>query len=137
MYWFYANGEKVCKGDDGICNRKIEFKAKRELMQMNRNYKKVDEKISRVWKYKEIVTKSDLYSSAFESLFSQITRIWKLFSRSVGTFFSCKLLCLKQKTTLPLSRKKFFLSIASFLVGKAGFSLKQGSIRHIFQQSKI
>ena len=101
--------------DDGICNRKIEFKAKRELMQMNRNYKKVDEKILRVWKYKGIVTKSDLYNSAFESLFSQITRIWKLFSRSVGTFFSCKLLRLKLKTTLPLSRKKFFyLSLHSW-----------------------
>ena len=101
--------------DDGICNRKIEFKAKRELMQMNRNYKKVDEKILRVWKYKGIVTKSDLYNSAFESLFLQITRIWKLFSRSVGTFFSCKLLRLKLKTTLPLSRKKFFyLSLHSW-----------------------
>ena len=112
----------MCKGDDGICNRKIEFKAKRELMQMNRNYKKVDEKISRVWKYKEIVTKSDLYSSAFESLFSQITRIWKLFSRSVGTFFSCKLLCLKQKTTLPLSRKKFFF-IYRFIPGRKSWFL--------------
>ena len=69
--------------DDGICNRKMEFKAKRKLMKMNKNYKKVDEKISRVWKYKEIVTKYDLYNSAFKSLFSQITRIfsisWNLF----------------------------------------------------------
>ena len=61
----------------------MEFKAKRKLMKMNKNYKKVDEKISRVWKYKEIVTKYDLYNSAFKSLFSQITRIfsisWNLF----------------------------------------------------------
>ena len=69
--------------DDRIYNRKIEFKAKTEVVKMNRNYKKVDEKIWRVLKCKQIVffTKSDLYNSAFESLFSQITRIWKLFSR--------------------------------------------------------
>ena len=56
LYWFYANGEKVCKViDDDICNRKIEFKAKSEIMKMNRNYKKVDKKIWSVLKCKEIV----------------------------------------------------------------------------------
>ena len=33
----------------------MEFKAKSEIMKMNRNYKKVDKKIWRVLKYKEIV----------------------------------------------------------------------------------
>ena len=36
--------------DDRIYNRKIEFKAKTEIVKMNRNYKKVDEKIWRVLK---------------------------------------------------------------------------------------
>ena len=31
--------------DDDICNKKIEFKAKSEIMKMNRNYKKVDKKM--------------------------------------------------------------------------------------------
>ena len=35
--------------DDDICNRKIEFKAKSEIMNMNRDYKKVDKKI---WSFK-------------------------------------------------------------------------------------
>ena len=45
-------------GDD-ICNRKIEFKAKSEIMKMNRDYKKADEKIWRVLKPKEIVALRD------------------------------------------------------------------------------
>ena len=35
--------------DNDICNRKIEFKAKGEIMKRNRNYKKVDKKI---WSFK-------------------------------------------------------------------------------------
>ena len=31
--------------DSDICTRKIEFKAKSEIMKRNRNYKKVDKKI--------------------------------------------------------------------------------------------
>ena len=97
---------------------------------MNRNYKKVDKKMWRVLKYKEIFffTRFDLYSSDFESLRSQIIRIWKLFFRSIGTYFSCKLLCLQRKTSLPLSRNKFLLSIGASLVGKAGVSLKHGNM---------
>ena len=45
-------------GDD-ICNRKIEFKVKSEIMKRNRNYKKVDKKIWRVLKCEEIVTLRD------------------------------------------------------------------------------
>ena len=45
-------------GND-ICNRKIEFKVKSEIMKRNRNYKKVDKKIWRVLKCKEIVTLRD------------------------------------------------------------------------------
>ena len=41
--------------DDDICNRKIEFKAKSEIMKINKNYKKVDQKMWRVLKCKEIV----------------------------------------------------------------------------------
>ena len=48
--------------DNNICNRKIEFKAKSEIMKMNRNYKKVDKKIWRVLKYKEIVALRDFLS---------------------------------------------------------------------------
>ena len=45
--------------DDDICNRKIKFKAKSEITERNTNYKKVDKKILRVLKYKEIVTLLD------------------------------------------------------------------------------
>ena len=45
--------------DDGICNWKIEFKGKSEIMKRNRNYKKVDKKIWRVSKCKEIVALRD------------------------------------------------------------------------------
>ena len=45
--------------DDGICNRKIEFKTKSETMKMNMNYKKVDKKIWRVLKCKGIVALRD------------------------------------------------------------------------------
>ena len=46
--------------DDDICNRKIEFKAKSEIMKMKRNYLKVDQKIRRrVFKCKEIVELRD------------------------------------------------------------------------------
>ena len=70
--------------DDDICNRKIEFIANSEIMTRNRNCKKVEEKMLRVLKCKEIVasrcffTKLDWYKSDFESLFSQIFRISKL-----------------------------------------------------------
>ena len=66
--------------EDDICNRKIGFKAKSEIIKINRNYKTVDKKIWRVLKCRDIValleffTKFDLYNSAFESLFSQIIR---------------------------------------------------------------
>ena len=45
--------------DDDICNSKIEFKAKSEIIKRSRNYKKVDKKIWRVLKYKEIVALRD------------------------------------------------------------------------------
>ena len=47
--------EKKCVKviDDDICNKKIEFKAKSEIMK--RNYKEVDKKIWRVLECKEIV----------------------------------------------------------------------------------
>ena len=41
--------------DDDICNRKTGLKAKSDIMKMSRNYKKVDKKIWRVSKCKEIV----------------------------------------------------------------------------------
>ena len=45
--------------DDDICNRKVEFKAESEIMKWNRNYNKVDKKIWRVLKCKEIVALRD------------------------------------------------------------------------------
>ena len=45
--------------DYDICNRKIEFKAKSEIMKRNRNYKEVNKKIWRVLKCKEIVALRD------------------------------------------------------------------------------
>ena len=45
--------------DDGICNRKIEIKAKSEIMKMKRNSKKVDKKIWRVLKCKQTVALRD------------------------------------------------------------------------------
>ena len=45
--------------DDGICNRKIEIKAKSEIMKINRNCKKVDKKVWRVLKCKETVALRD------------------------------------------------------------------------------
>ena len=47
--------------DDYICNRKIEFKAKSEIMKMNRNYKKVDSEIWRFLICKEIVAHRDFF----------------------------------------------------------------------------
>ena len=41
--------------DDDICNRKIEFKAKSEIMKRNKNYKENMEKLWRILKCKEIV----------------------------------------------------------------------------------
>ena len=45
--------------DNDICNRKIEFEAKSEIMKRNRNYKKIDNKILRVLKYKKILAIRD------------------------------------------------------------------------------
>ena len=56
--------EKKCVKviDNDICNRKLEFKAKSEVMKRNRNYKEVDKKIWRVLECKEIVAvRSFLY----------------------------------------------------------------------------
>ena len=44
---------------DDICNRKIEFKTKSDVMKLNRNYKKVDKKIWGVLKCKEKVALRD------------------------------------------------------------------------------
>ena len=116
FYWFYVSEKKYVKViDDYISNRKIAFKVKIEIMKRNRNCAKTDKKIWRVLECQEIValrdffTKSDLYNSAFESLFSQIIRNWEILFRSVGTYFSRKLLCLQRKSALLLCRKKFFI----------------------------
>ena len=45
--------------DDYICNRKIKFKAKNEIMKRSRDYKEVDKKIWRFLKCKEIVALHD------------------------------------------------------------------------------
>ena len=83
-------------------------------------------------------TKFDLYHSVFEILFSQIIRIWKLLFRPVGTYFSCKLLCLQRETALPLIRNKFLLSISASLVGKVGFSITHGkNVAHFKIKSKV
>ena len=41
--------------DDNICNKKIEFRTKSEIMKRNRNSKEVDKKMWRVLECKEIV----------------------------------------------------------------------------------
>ena len=46
---------------DYICNRKIEFKAKNEIMKRSRDYKEVDEKIWRFLKCTEIVALRDFF----------------------------------------------------------------------------
>ena len=92
--------------------------------------------------------KFDLYKTAFQSLFSQIIRIWKLFFRSAESYVSCKLLRLQRKTAFPFSRNEFILIIGPSLVIKAGFSQTHGNkerisnrtlvlMWHIFQQSEI
>ena len=113
--------------DDDICNRKIQFKVKSEIMKWNRNYKEVDKKIWRV-NFFFFLANFDLYNSAFQSLFSQIIRILKLLFRSFGTNFSCKVLCLQRETAFPLSRNKFLLSIGASLVGNTGFSITYGNM---------
>ena len=45
--------------DDDICNQKIKFMTKSKITKKNTNYKKVDKKISRVLKCKEIVALLD------------------------------------------------------------------------------
>ena len=103
---------KVIHND--ICNRKIEFKAKIKLTKRNRNYKKVDKKILRVLNFKEIVAlRGFLYKVWFVQfgigkLFLQIIRTWKLLFRSVGTYFSFKVLCLQRKPVFRLIETSFF-----------------------------
>ena len=81
-------------------------------------------------------TKFDLYNSAFESLFLQIIKTWKLlFDQSEPNFFAN--FCLQRETVLPLSRNMFLLSIGASLVGKAGFSKTHGNMCHVSQQNKI
>ena len=58
---FTRTEKKYVKVIDNICNRKIEFKAKSEIMKRKRNYKKVDKKIWRVLKCKEIVPPRDFF----------------------------------------------------------------------------
>ena len=41
--------------DDDIYNKKLEFKAKSEIMKRDRNYKEVDKKIWRILECKDIV----------------------------------------------------------------------------------
>ena len=93
---------------------------------------------------------SIVYCTAFQSLFSEIIRIWELFFRSAGSSFSYKHLFLQWKTALSLSRNWFLLTIlyilSVYMVGRAGFSLAHGNKRilnsnlvlilHIFQKSE-
>ena len=60
--------------DDDICKRKIEFKAKNEIMKRNMNYRKVDKKIWRV--LKEVVALRDFL---YEVWFAQFG-FWKFVS---------------------------------------------------------
>ena len=57
---FTRTDEKYVKViDDDICNKKIESKAKREIMKRNRNYQKFGKKMWRVLKCKEIFALPD------------------------------------------------------------------------------
>ena len=67
--------------------------------------------------------KFDLYNMDFQSLFSQISKIWELFFWSVGNYFSCKRLHLQRKTALFLRRNWLFLTMGASLVGQPGFYL--------------
>ena len=59
---FARTEKKYAKAiDDDIYKRKIEFKAKSEIMKMNRNYEKLEEKIWRVLKCKKIVARRDSF----------------------------------------------------------------------------
>ena len=120
--------------DDDIFNCKVEFKAKSETIQKNRNYKKVGKKILRIFK---ILSKFWFVQLGFwKYVFADNENLEITFSTS-WTYFSCKLLCLLLESALPLGRNKFLLSIGASLVGKLGFSITHGNMWHIFQQSKI
>ena len=59
----FTRTEKKCIKliDDDICNRKIEFKAKSEIMKKkNSNYKEVDKKIQTILKRKDLTALRDL-----------------------------------------------------------------------------
>ena len=63
--------------NDDICNREIGFKAKSDIMKMNRSCKELTRKygVLNVKGYFHSViffTKFDFYNATFESLFSQI-----------------------------------------------------------------
>ena len=93
-------------------------------------------------------TKFEQYNMAFQSLFSKIIRIWELFFRSVGSFFSFKLFTYNEKLLFHLVETNFFFNyqyiLSVYIVGKAGFSPTHGNKRisnrnlvlmlHIFQQ---
>ena len=99
-----------------FCNKKTYFCLNTKLHRK--------ENVRTFWLHSVIFfTKFDLYSTAFQRLFSQIMRILEQFFRSVGSCFSCTLLCLQWKTVPLLRRNKFFLTIVPSLVGKTGFSL--------------
>ena len=67
-----------------------------------------------LWHAVILFTKFEQYNTAFQSLFSEIIRIWELFFRSVGSYFSFKLLLLQLKTALPTSRNQFLLTIRTY-----------------------
>ena len=58
----FTGTEKKCIKliDDDICNRKIEFKSKSEIMKRNRNYREVDKKIRTILKCKDLTALRDL-----------------------------------------------------------------------------
>ena len=68
-------------------------------------------------------TKFDFHNSAFESLFSQIIRVWKLFWLVV-TYFSCKLLCLQWEFALPLNIEQVTTNLEN--LEKCQFLTKSG-----------
>ena len=127
--------------DNDICNRKIEFKAKSEIMKINRNYQKVDKKIWRVLKYKEILVLRDfLYKVCTIRLlkvrYHRQLEFGTYFFDQLEPTFLANFYAHNGKPVFRLVETKFLLSNGASMAGKAGFSLKHGNMWHIFQQSK-
>ena len=75
----------------------------------------------------DFCAKLDVYNMDFQSFSLEIVRFGNYFLDQFESYFSCKLLWIQRKATLPLCRNLFLLTIGAYLVARKFYIRRNNS----------